>query len=304
MTSIISRFGKNYLLLHLVVFIWGFTAILGNLISVDSTTLVWHRMAIAFVSILAFLLVRKKNLKINFKSALKYFGVGLIIALHWICFFEAIKISNVSITLSCLSSATLFTAFIEPFFYKRRIKLIEVLFGIIIIGGLMMIFQFESNYRMGIIVASFSSFCGALFTVINGRLVEKESATNITLYEMLGGVIGISIYLLFLGKLNVESLYLPLNDLIYILILAIVCTAIAFLVSIHIMKELSPYTVMIANNLEPIYGIVLAFIFFNENENLTTGFYIGTSIILGSIFANAYLNKYLNKKNKLSNPII
>ena len=291
MKTMVTNFGKNNLLLHLVVFIWGFTAIIGNLISVGSTVLVWHRMLIAFISLFLFLQIRKKSVKVPLNVVLKFFGVGFVIALHWICFFEAIKISNVSITLACLSSATLFTAFLEPIFYKRKIKLYEVIFGIVIIGGLLMIFQFETNFRLGILVASLASFFGALFTVLNGKLVEKHSATNITMYEMLGGVIGITIYLIFLGKFDLQSLYLPMNDLFYILILAVVCTALAFLVSIHIMKELSPYTVIMANNLEPIYGIVLAFIFFNENENLTTGFYIGTIIILGSIFVNAYVSK-------------
>ncbi len=288
-----AKFG-NLLLLHIVVFIFGFTGILGKLIETDSDILVWWRMSIAAIAISIYAYPAKKITSSIWQNSPTYLGVGFIIAFHWITFFQAIKISNVSVTLACLSSASLFTAVLEPLFFKRRIDLAEILFGIMVVAGLVLIFSFESEYTEGIIMALVSAFLASLFTVINGRLIQKDNPYRISLVEMIGGVIGISIWLGFSGKLGVNMIDIPGADWFWILILGIICTAFAFVASVKVMEELTPFTVSLTINLEPVYGIILAFLIFGSSEEMTPGFYIGTVLILGALYLNA-----LNRKGKL-----
>ena len=282
---------KNLLLLHLIVFIYGFTGILGALISIPSDKLVWFRMLIALGGILAFVLGKKILQPLNAKIIIKFLLTGLAIALHWIFFFEAIKVSTVSVTLATLSSATLFTAILEPLFFKRKIIVYETIFGIIIILGLYLIFNFERKYQLGIIYTLFSAFMASLFTVINGKFASKYNPGTVALYEMAGGFIGITLFFVAQSKLNIHILYISKSDLMYLLILGIICTAFAFVVSIFIMKELSPFTVTMTINLEPVYGIFLAFLIFGASEKMTLQFYLGTLIILTSIFTNGWLKR-------------
>jgi drug/metabolite transporter (DMT)-like permease len=287
---------KNLLLLHLIVFIYGFTGILGALITIPSDDLVWYRMFIAVIGIAAFVFVKKILQPLDFFSILKFLATGLIIALHWIFFFEAIKVSTVSVTLATLSSATLFTAILEPIFFKRKIKIHELFFGLVIIFGLFLIFNFEPEYRKGILYTLFSSLMASLFTVINGKFAAKYNPGTVALYEMTGGFLGISLFFLFTAKFSAELFNVPSSDIAYLLILGLVCTAFAFIVSISIMKELTPFTVTMAINLEPVYGIILAYLIFKEAEEMTPGFYVGTLIILGSIFLNGWIKGRLRKK--------
>jgi drug/metabolite transporter (DMT)-like permease len=287
---------KNLLLLHLIVFIYGFTGILGALITIPSDNLVWYRMMIGFVGIAVYVFLKKALQSISYKEAGQFLLTGIIIALHWIFFFEAIKVSTVSVTLATLSSATLFTALLEPLFFKRRIIPYEAVFGVIIIIGLYMIFSFEPEYRQGIIYTLFSSLMASLFTVINGKFAVKYNAPTVALYEMIGGFLAITIYFVLTSNLNLSILQVSANDLFYLLILGIICTAFAFIVSISIMKELTPYTVTMTINLEPVYGIILAFMIFGETERMTNGFYIGTVLILSTIFANGWFKNRARRK--------
>lgn len=300
MSALNSRL-KYLMLLHLVVLIFGFTGILGKLISVHSELLVWHRMLIALLSLLIYLLIKKKDLRVNRKAALKLIGVGFIIATHWIFFFEAIKQSNVSITLASLATASIFTALLEPLFFKRKLYLYELLLGTLVIIGLYFIFQFETDNALGIILAVISAFLASLFTVINGILVKKHDSERISLYEMLGGVIAISIYFLLDLSSTEFKLVLPLSDLIYMLILGIICTAFAFVASVEVMKELSPFTVSLSINLEPVYGILLAVLFFGDEEKMSLGFYFGTFMILSSIFLNVWWKRLAKKRAERRN---
>ena len=289
-----SKYGI-YFKLHFIIFLWGFTGILGTLITIDSSLIVMYRMAIAFASIAIFLLVTKQSLKIKKKHLWQIFLTGIIIALHWITFFESLKISNVSVTLACLSSSSLFTAFLEPIFFRRRIVLYEICFGLMIIVGLFVIFRFETQYSEGIILSVTSAFFAALFTVINGKLVAKEDAKNITMYEMLAGTISIVIYLLVSeGIDSIEQI--PTNvDWFYILLLGIICTAYAFVVNVALMKRLSPFTVTIAVNMEPIYAIIMALIFFGDSEYMSGGFYVGAIIIMSTIFGHTFIKSKSDK---------
>jgi len=294
--SFFQRF-RNHIYLHLIILIWGFTGILGKLISISSVSLVWYRMSIALVGLIVFFLVTKRSFKVQWLMLAKLIGTGLIIAGHWILFFEAIKVSNVSVTLACLSSASLFTAVLEPLFFKRRIIPYELVLGGAVIAGLYLIFRFETNYTLGIIYSLISAFLAALFTVINGQFIKTTTSSVITIYEMLGGVLGITIYYTIQGGFP-ESLPWPsMADWGYLLILGLICTALAFLVSVEVMKELSPYTVSISINMEPIYAIILALLFFGDTEYMSSGFYFGAGIILLTIFGNALLKNKFKAKN-------
>ena len=275
---------KSHLKLHFIVLIYGFTAILGKLITLPAPQLVGYRMLIAVISFYFFIRLKGTDLTISRLQFFKLFGIGIIVAVHWITFFGAIQISNISVTLGCFATTTLFTSLLEPFFFRKRINGLEVLIGLLIIIGLYLIFRFETRYLMGMIVALISAFLAGLFTVLNKKLVSHQKASVISFYEMMGGVAGISVYLLISGLTKATALSLPtVSDLVYLLILGIVCTAYAFAVTVDIMKHLSAYVVTLTINLEPVYGIIMAFFIFGESEHMTGGFYAGTTIILISV---------------------
>ena len=280
---------KSYLHLHLIVFIWGFTAILGALITLDALPLVWFRMLFAVGFIAIYLYYKKLPLRVPFKILMQFLFSGLVIALHWFTFFHAIKISNVSITLACLSTGALFAAILEPLLYGKKIVPYELFFGSLVVVGLYIIFNVEGNYFIGILTALSSAFLSALFAVINSRLVQSYDATVISFYELSGGVVFFSVLLLFFGSFSFEFFQLSVKDLLYLLILSSVCTAYAFIASTSVMKFLSPYTVMLTINLEPIYGIILAVLIFEEKEQMSFGFYIGAFIILLTVLLNAII---------------
>lgn len=280
---------RNYLLLHLIVFIYGFTGIFGALITIPAVNLVWVRMLIAGICIFLYLWWKKIDFKDSLQNLLKYTGTGVIVAIHWIFFYEAIKVSNVSVTVACLSSATLFTAIIEPIVFKRKLYWYEALFGLIIMAGLFMIFKVETQYKLGILYTLFSSFMASLFTVINGTFAKKYDAAKVSAYEMLGGFIAISIYFLIIQVDFSALIHISAMDMLWLMLLAVICTAFAMVANITVMKELTPYSVTMAINLEPVYSIILAYWIFGEKEQMTSGFYIGTIVILATIFANGYI---------------
>ena len=296
---------QDYFKLHAVIFVWGFTGILGKLISIPSVSIVWYRTLIAFVSLFLFLLLKKKNWVIDKKPLFHYLGTGIIVALHWYFFFEALKVSTVSVTLATLASATLFTSILEPLFFKKKIVTYEILFGLIVIAGLMLIFQFETKYHLGIIYSLISAFCASLFTTLNGIFVSKGgSPITITMYEMLGSVVTISFYLIGIQSFNIDTLGLFNSgiltfwwDLFYLIILGIICTSIAFVVSVEVMRKLTPFTVSISINMEPIYAIILALLFFGEKEQMSWGFYLGAAMVMTTIFGNGVMKK-LGQKEK------
>jgi drug/metabolite transporter (DMT)-like permease len=284
---------KNYLHLHLLVFIWGFTAILGALITIDAIPLVWYRMLLATIFVFIYLLFTKLRLKISPKEMVKFIIGGVLIALHWIFFFSAIKVSNVSVALVSMSTGALFTSLIEPFFFKRKLIPLELVFGLIVVCGLYVIFNVESEYTLGIIYALIAAFLSALFTVLNGLYIRNHDATVLSFYQLFFGVVFITIYILATTGFTFEIFSLTKSDIIYLLILSSICTAYAFVISIKIMKHLTPYTVMLTINLEPIYGIILAVIIFGEKEKMSPQFYIGALIIFITIIINGILK---NKK--------
>jgi len=286
---------KNQLHLHFLVFIAGFTAILGELISIDAIALVWFRMAIAAVMMFGYIKIKRVDLKIPFKTILKFFVAGIIIALHWITFFAAIKASNISITLAMFSTGAFFAAFIEPLFFRRKIISYEIFFGLVVIFGVVLITQTELRYLTGILLGISSALFSTLFAVLNGKFVEQHSATVISFYEFIGGVAFISLYLLFSDQGFSEDFFiLNSTDWICLFILASICTAYAFIASIHVMKHITPFSVVLTYNLEPIYGIVLALVLFPETETMTPMFYVGALLIICTVLLNAVYKKTRN----------
>jgi drug/metabolite transporter (DMT)-like permease len=286
---------KSYLHLHFIVFIWGFTAVIGALISLDAMPLVWYRMVLAIGFILIYIAFKKIPLRVPPKTLIGFLFAGLIIALHWFTFFKAIKVSNISVTLACLSTGAFFTSLLEPLFYGRKVIWYEVFFGVVVVFGLYIIFNVEGDSLNGILLALTSAFLSALFSVINGKYAKEYNPTVISFYELLGGVLFFSVFLLLGSSFTTGFFTVSLSDWFYLAILSSFCTAYAFIASVKVMQYLSPYTVMLTINLEPIYGIILAVIVFQEKEKMSTGFYIGALLILSTVVVNGFV-KYLRKE--------
>jgi drug/metabolite transporter (DMT)-like permease len=284
------------------VFIAGFTAILGKLITIKAIPLVWFRMLIAGILMLAYIKISKINLKISLKTFSKFALAGIVVALHWITFFGAIDVSNISITLVMFSTGAFFASFIEPIVYKRKIIWYEIFFGIIVIIGVAIIINTEFKYINGIILGILCALFSSLFAVLNGKFVEKYDASTISFYEFMCGVAFISLYLAFTadGFSNANFFALPNTDWLYIFILASVCTAYAFIASTYVMRYISPYTVVLTYNLEVVYGIILALILFPTDEKMSPGFYYGSILVIGTVLANTILKN--SRKRKSAEP--
>jgi len=285
---------RNLLILHFTVFIWGFTGILGALISVNAIQLVWYRVLIATSTLLLYFLFSKTSLRVSRLQLVQFILTGSIVAIHWILFFHAIKVSTVSVTLVCLSSFTLFTAILEPLIKKKKILIPDVVIGLVIILGIYLIFKFESQYTWGIILGLSSALASSLFSIINSTLVQKSEPKIIGFYEMAGAFFWISLYRLFDHSLLSETFTLGINDWIWLMILGTICTALAYVAGVSVMRTLSAFRVALITNLEPVYGVLMAFIFFGTKEQMSLGFYLGATLIIGSVFGYPIYKKRRN----------
>lgn len=289
---------KNLLLLHFIVLIWGWSPILGKLINIEGIVayqLVWFRMLLTVITVGIYLLLIKQSIKLSRKDFLQLVGIGAIIAFHWFCFYNAINVSNVSVTLVAFATGTLFTSIIEPIFYKRKIIRYEIIFGMVIIGAIGIIFKVETQYTLGIIFGMLAALTSSFFTVFNGLLVRRIPSSVIAFYELGGGFLALTIYLLFKGEFTPQFFTLTSKGIAWLSILSIIGTAFPFIASVNLMKKISPYTVTLTVNLETIYGIIIAYILWKKDEAMTPGFYLGTLIILSVIFGNGILKQYLKK---------
>jgi drug/metabolite transporter (DMT)-like permease len=282
----------NYLLLHFIVFIWGWTAVLGEIITLPTDQLVWIRIMIALAGILVYMLVTRQSLAVAPANALKYLGTGLIVGLHWICFYGSIKASNASVTLAVFASGSLFTAFIEPLFFKRSIRGYEIISGVLVIFAIGLIFGVETEYALGIVLGLLAALTSSLFAVINSTFIKAGHRSSvISVYEMLGGLAGLTVYVL-LTHDNVAAMFsMSAHDFWYMLVLGLACTSLPFLISLRVLKSVSPYTVSLTLNLESVYGIILSWFILDHSKLLTVYFYIGTAIILSTLFLNAWLSR-------------
>lgn len=291
---------KHQLLLHFIVFIWGFSPILGRFITCSTMQLVWFRILFTLILITGYIFFSKTNLKMSLKTMLKLGFIGIIIAIHWICFYGAIKVSNVSVTMAAFSTGTLFTAITEPLILKRKIIWYEILIGLIIIGAICMIFSVEITYWQGIILGIIAALTSSVFSVLNSLMIKKTNSTAISYIELWFGLIGLSIYLAFTNGLNSDFFILNNQAILGLVLLAGICTAFPFIASVNLMKHLSPYTITLTVNLETVYGIILAIIIYEENKELSMTFYAGVFVILFSIFFNAWLKGRHDKKHLIT----
>jgi drug/metabolite transporter (DMT)-like permease len=267
--------------LHIAIFLWGFTGVLGRLISLNEGLLVWYRILITIISL--FLLMKWKGQiqQISFRMMVKLFIAGLVISLHWVCFYGSIKYSNVSIALTCLSSGGLFAAVMEPLVMKKKIRGAEILLGLIAISGIYLIFHFDPRYRTGVIIGLTASILSVTYSIMNKKLVVKDiTSKTILLYELTGGWLSLTLLMPFyLYFLPTRHLFPSLPDWGWLLLMSWFCTVLAMDLSLQALKKVSVFTQNLTLNLEPVYGIILAFIVYKENKYLSEWFYYGFALI-------------------------
>lgn len=282
---------KNILLMHFVILIFGFTGILGKLITIEAIPLVFWRTLIGGGAIYVWLKMRRKVSKKSTADLLKMGGIGLLVAIHWITFFASIKISNVSVALTMLATSPMFIGFLEPLIFKRKIDWRELTVAGVVLVGVGTIFSFNTTYHEGMILGIISAFFASLFATFNGVLIKTHDASNISLVELLTASAAIFILLFFTGEVNGDLFVLSGQDWFWITILALVATSFAFIAFTSVMKVLTPFTTSVAINLEPIYSIILAVIIFGDEEIMGTRFYIGASIIICAVMLNTILKR-------------
>lgn len=289
---------KYHALLHIIIFLWGFTGILGKLIHKDALYIVWYRVLIAFVALGLFLFFVGKSVHLTKKTALRTFGVGFIVAIHWISFYYAIQLSTASLAILCLSTTTLHVSWLAPLVMKQKFSLRQFFMGLLVIAGISLVsFNFNGQEIFALVIGLFSALCAAFFSVFNAKLSEETSAEKLTFYEMIAAFIFVSILLLCTGKLTLSALQLTVTDFLWLLFLGVVCTSFAFLATIIIVRKLGAFTVSLSINLEPIYTIILAIILLKEHKLLSLNFYIGATLILLVLLINGLMKHYEVKSN-------
>lgn len=293
---------KDYLMLHFVVLIWGFTAILGLLISLPALELVFYRTLIASVGVAFLFLVKKESILIPAPAMIKVVATGFVIALHWILFFWSARVSTASVCLAGMATTSLWTAFVDPIINRTKVKWYEVGLGLMVISGLLVIFSFETGYWLGLSMALVSALLSAVFSTINGRLTQHHNPYQITFYEMAGACLFTLLFMPVYSRFMTDGEGIQWswigNDWLWLFLLGGICTVYAFSVSVELMKRLSVFTVNLTINLEPVYGIILAVLIFGESEKMTPQFYLGTAIILVSVLSYPVMN-YWNKRRKI-----
>lgn len=284
---------KAYLQMHVSVILWGFTAIIGKLITLTALPLVWYRMIITALSFLILPVFWRHIRKVDRKSFWQIAGIGCLVSLHWVTFYGSVKYANVSITLSCLATASFFTSLIEPMVFRQKIQKLELLLGLMIIPGVYMIFRFtDISYAAGIIMGIISAILAALFSTLNKKMVAKNDPNSITFIEMGSGWLLLTLLMPFYFSAFPEAAFFPeVADWFWLLVLAFVCTTFAYVLSIKALKTLSAFAAGLTVNLEPIYGILLAFLIFREDKDLNSGFYIGAAIIVTAVFLHPLIKK-------------
>ena len=280
---------KAFLQLHIAILLAGFTGVLGRLIHLNESVLVWYRMlfATSFLFVISLFTVRIKRL--TFREMLPLLGVGAVISIHWVLFYGSVKYANISVALVCFSAVGFFSTLLEPLINQTRIDFAEFIIGLLAMLGIYLIFHFDKDYQLGIIFGIVSSFFAALFPILNKKLVGRFDSNTITFYEIGGGWLSLNvlvpIYLIFYPA---QYLFPSASDLFWLIILSLFCTVLAFNLSIRSLIKVSPFTINLSYNLEPVYGIILAFVVFNENEYLGSSFYVGLGIIFFTVLVQSW----------------
>lgn len=288
---------KAFIQLHIAVFLAGFTGILGKLITLNEGLLVWYRLMISAVSLWILFSAQGKNAKISFSDILKIFGIGAVAALHWVSFYGSLKYANVSIALVCFSAIGFFTAFLEPLIFRVKMDFVELLLGLLMIIGIYFIFHFDPTYKTGIIIGLVSALLASIFPILNKVILKRIPAETVTLYELSGGFLFLTLLLPFYLKLfPADHIFPNLQDWLWLLVLSWLCTVLAINLSMKALQKISAFTANLSYNLEPVYGILLAFVVLGENKYLNKGFYIGLGLILFAI--TAQMLRLWIKRNK------
>jgi len=296
---------KAFLQLHIAVFLAGFTGILGRLITLNEGMIVWYRLLFTAVTMWILFAVMKKLERIPLTDILKIGGVGFLAAMHWVTFYGSIKYSNVSVGLVCFSAIGFFTSILEPLVLRKRFNGMELILGLITILGIYIIFRFDTHYKTGIIIGIISTFFAALFPILNRQILQKINVETMLAWQQTGGFITLSILLPFyLQRFPAESFFPGKLDLMWLLILSWFCSVIAFQFSSNALKKLSAFTVNLTYNLEPVYGILLAFIVYHENQLLSKYFYIGFAIIAIALVIHIILVLREEQKKHKMNGIV
>ena len=280
-SAIFGKMRKALFQLHIAVFLAGFTAILGQLIKLNEGLLVWYRLLITVITLAVILVIQKEFIFIPWKQFLRVLGVGAIVAIHWVTFYGSVKYGNISIALVCFSASGFFTALFEPLILRRRLSLIELMLGLLAIAGIYVIFDFNPQFKTGIIFGIISAMGSAVFPIFNKNLLNSISPRVLTFYELGGGLITLTFLVPLYLLLFPAKYYLPTtSDWAWLMILAWFCTVLSFVLQLNALKKISAFTASLTYNLEPVYGIIMAFVFFHENEKLNWSFYFGVGLIL------------------------
>jgi drug/metabolite transporter (DMT)-like permease len=295
---------SDYLKLHFIVFLWGFSAILGKLVTIPALEMIFYRSLLAAIGMGAVIYFSKGIFRIAAADLVKLILIGSIVAFHWTAFFGSARVSNVSVSLVGFATNSLWTALLEPWFKKTKFKKYELVLGLMVLTGLYVIFSFDFQYKLGLLLGIFAGFTSALFAILNSKLVRRIPARTITFYEMAG--VSITIFLLFpVYKTYVASDHMlhlipSAMDWVYIGILALVCSVYAYTVAVDLMKRVSVFMIQLTLNLEPVYGIIMAVIVFGEKEKMNLNFYVGTAIILGAVLLYPFLKKRFDKTAQMA----
>ncbi len=294
---------NDYFKLHFIVFLWGFSSILGKLISLPAMEMVFFRSILSVIGIVILVLFVRGNFKVSRIEFIKLILIGFVVALHWLAFFGSARVSNVSVSLVGFATNSLWAALLEPLFNRTRIKKFELLLGLVVISGLYIIFSFDFQYKLGLLIGVLAGFTAALFSVFNSKMIKTIDAYTITLYEMMGVFMGLGLFLPIYKNTwatdHVLQLSPSFNDWIYLIILAVVCSIYAYSQAIELMKKLSVFFIQLTLNLEPVYGIIMAVIIFKEKEKMGANFYAGTCIILLAVVLYPLLKNKIQTKQYL-----
>lgn len=282
---------RSHFLLHLIIFMWGFTGILGKLIKLDALLIVWHRLWIAALFLGIYILIKKRWSLPKGKQLLWTLLVGLVVAVHWLTFYTSIQLSTASLGILCLSTTTLHVTWLEPLIMKRKFSWVEGLMGLLVIGGIYFVaHDFKGHERTALIIGLFSALCAGIFSVSNGKLAQQNDTATLSFLELSTGFIALSGFFVFQGKWSFSELFIMrASDFYWLLFLGILCTSFAFLATIDIVKKLGVFTVSLSINLEPIYTIILAIFLLKEHKLLNTSFYWGAALIILVVLANGII---------------
>lgn len=292
---------KYHLLMHLIIFMWGFTGILGKLIKIDALYIVWHRVIIATIALFIGLYLLKMPMRIpQTKTRLAVLGVGVIVALHWLTFYASIQLSTASLGILCLSTTTLHVTWLEPLILGKKFSWVEFFFGLVVVLGIYIVSDsFDSKQYLALIIGLTSALCAALFSVLNARLAATAEPSAMTLHEIAIGCVFMTIVLGTHGMLNSSLFDMSVYDLMWLLFLGILCTSVAFLINILLLQKLGAFTVTLSINLEPVYTILLAIPILHENQVLNGHFYQGAILIILVVIANAVYKSRIKDRKEL-----